>query len=77
MSHFTYNLNEILDNNYLFQEEEESLFSSTYFNLNSEIPIFTSNTYTFIYHKLTADMYNKYLFKLNQTLQRRKSFYIK
>ena len=77
MSHFTYNLNEILDNNYLFQEEEEPLFSNIYFNLNSEIPIFTSNTYTFIYHKLTADMYNKYLFKLNQTLQRRKSFYIK
>jgi len=77
MSHFTYNLNEILDNNYLFQEKEEPLFSGTYLNLNSVVPIFSSNSYTFIYHKLTSDMYNKYLFKLNQSLQRRRSFYIK
>jgi len=76
MSHYTNYIDEILNKNYLFQEEEP-LFSSSYLNLNSLLPAFTCNTYTFIYHKLTAYSYTKYKEKYEYSLQKRRSFYAK
>jgi hypothetical protein len=77
MSHFTYDLNAILDNNYLFQEKEEPLFSTNYLNLNSPIPTLSSNSYSFVYHKLTAYVYAKYKEKYDYSRQKRHSFYVK
>jgi len=76
MSHYTFYMDEILNKNYLFQEEEP-LFSTSYFNLNSLLPALTSNTYTFIYHKLTAYSYAKYKEKYDYSRQKRRSFYAK
>ena len=79
MSHYTFYMDEILNKNFLFQEEEkkvkeESLFSRDYLDLNSSIPTLSSNSYSFVYHKLTAYVYAKYKEKYNL---RGRSFYIK
>lgn len=79
MSHYTFYMDEILNKNFLFQEEEkkvkeESLFSCDYLDLNSSIPTLSSNSYSFVYHKLTAYVYAKYKEKYNL---RGRSFYIK
>ena len=66
MSHYTLFINDILNKNYLFQEEEKKV--------NSSIPTLSSNSYSFVYHKLTAYVYAKYKEKYNL---RGRSFYIK
>jgi len=79
MSNYTFYMDEILNKNYLFQEEvkEESLFSTNYLNLNSSIPTLSSNSYSFVYHKLTAYVYAKYKENYDYSRQKRHSFYVK
>jgi len=82
MSHYTFYMDEILNKNFLFQEEEkkvkeESLFSRDYLDLNSSIPTLSSNSYSFVYHKLTAYVYAKYKERSVYSRQKRHSFYVK
>ena len=83
MSHYTLFINDILNKNFLFQEEvkeevkEESLFSTNYLDLNSSIPTLSSNSYSFVYHKLTAYVYAKYKERSVYSRQKRHSFYVK
>ena len=76
MIHSTNYFDEILNKNYLFIEEKP-LFSNSYLNLNSLLPVFTCNTYTFICHKLTAYSYATYKENYDYSLQKRRSFYAK
>ena len=83
MSHYTVFINDILNKNYLFQEEvkpkvkEESLFSSSYVNVNDIKPTLLSNSYTFIYHRLTTYSYAKYKEKYDYLRKKTCSFYAK
>ena len=87
MSHYTLFINDILNKNFLFQEEvkekvkekvkEESLFSSSYVNVNDIKPTLLSNSYTFIYHRLTTYSYAKYKEKYDYLRKKTRSFYAK
>lgn len=83
MSHYTLFINDILNKNFLFQEEvkekvkEESLFSSSYVNVNDIKPTLLSNSYTFIYHRLTTYSYAKYKEKYDYLRKKTRSFYEK
>ena len=79
MSHYTLFINDILNKNFLFQEEvkEESLFSSSYVNVNDIKPALLSNSYTFIYHRLTTYSYAKYKEKYDYLRKKTRSFYAK
>ena len=83
MSHYTLFINDILNKNFLFQEEvkekvkEESLFSSSYVNVNDIKPTLLSNSYTFIYHRLTTYSYAKYKEKYDYLRKKTCSFYAK
>ena len=83
MSHYTLFINDILNKNFLFQEEvkekvkEESLFSSSYVNVNDIKPTLLSNSYTFIYHRLTTYSYAKYKEKYDCLRKKTCSFYAK